>query len=256
MLLKVGSTGTDVKRVQKLVGVAQDGAYGPKTVAAVKVWQKAHHLIIDGVIGPLTWAKMFPPVAVSKPAPKPTPVTPPKSVPKPAPVKRLAGHKFYFDIGHGMNNTGPGVFDPGACAAGWQEHVKVEAFVNDLTAAVRSQGGTVTVIHDVALGKRVSPSSVDGTSFHMNATKGGTGTEVWIPLLAGPKSRAKSDKIGRAVAMALGLPYRGTKRTMRLSITNHGWERLIELMFIDSAKDRAAFTAKRGSAINAIVNCL
>lgn len=51
-------SGHDVVVVQQKVTVHQDGLYGPDTVAAVKRWQKAHHLTVDGEVGPKTWASM------------------------------------------------------------------------------------------------------------------------------------------------------------------------------------------------------
>lgn len=51
-LLKLGNAGGDVARVQHLVGVRADGSFGPITQAAVKRWQRAHHLTRDGEFGP------------------------------------------------------------------------------------------------------------------------------------------------------------------------------------------------------------
>lgn len=53
--LRIGSTGTDVKDWQGVIKVTVDGKFGPGTQAATKVWQKAHGLKADGVVGPLTW---------------------------------------------------------------------------------------------------------------------------------------------------------------------------------------------------------
>ena len=168
---------------------------------------------------------------------------------------RLWKQPLEFDIGHGMNNTKPGVFDPGADPAGKpQEHGDVEAFVNALASKAKALGAIVTISHDKPLGARKAAASADATSFHMNAG-GGTGVEVWIPMLAGPKSSARSDKIGHALATAFSLPYRGTKRTAHLSVLNTGFDRLVELDFIDSAKDRLAFTNRHDSAINAFLGC-
>ncbi|SEU04063.1 LysM domain-containing protein [Salinibacillus kushneri] len=58
-LIKRGSEGKDVKRIQRAVGVKADGIYGPKTEAAVKDYQKRHGLKVDGIVGPETWAVMF-----------------------------------------------------------------------------------------------------------------------------------------------------------------------------------------------------
>jgi len=69
MLLRVGSTGDDVKKLQELLGVDVIGKFGPKTEAAVKGWQAAHGLTPDGVVGDATWAKMFAQPIVQAPAP-------------------------------------------------------------------------------------------------------------------------------------------------------------------------------------------
>jgi putative chitinase len=59
MLLKVGSTGEDVVKLQKKLGVDPVGTFGPKTETAVKAWQQANGLTADGLVGDATWKKMF-----------------------------------------------------------------------------------------------------------------------------------------------------------------------------------------------------
>ena len=59
MLLKNGSKGDDVKKLQEKLGVEPSGTFGPKTEAAVKSWQKANGLKDDGVVGDDTWSKLF-----------------------------------------------------------------------------------------------------------------------------------------------------------------------------------------------------
>ncbi|HEY9721098.1 MAG TPA: peptidoglycan-binding protein [Oscillatoriaceae cyanobacterium] len=59
--LRNGDSGAPVKAMQQRLqqlgfnpqGV--DGAFGPHTQAAVKAFQKAHHLTADGIVGPQTW---------------------------------------------------------------------------------------------------------------------------------------------------------------------------------------------------------
>lgn len=65
MLLRLGSSGEEVKKLQEKLGVDVIGKFGPKTEAAVKGWQSAHGLTPDGVVGPDTWQKMFAPVEVA-----------------------------------------------------------------------------------------------------------------------------------------------------------------------------------------------
>jgi putative chitinase len=66
MLLKKGSTGEDVKKLQSKLGLTADGSFGPGTEAKVKEFQASNGLTADGVVGNGTWSKMFP--AVETPA--------------------------------------------------------------------------------------------------------------------------------------------------------------------------------------------
>ena len=65
MLLKKGSKGEDVKKLQKFLGLKDDGDFGDKTEIAVKKWQKENGLKDDGIVGDGTWSKMFGGVAPS-----------------------------------------------------------------------------------------------------------------------------------------------------------------------------------------------
>lgn len=59
MLLKIGSKGEDVKKLQSKLGLSSDGVFGPGTAAAVKKWQSENGLSADGIVGDGTWGKMF-----------------------------------------------------------------------------------------------------------------------------------------------------------------------------------------------------
>jgi putative chitinase len=58
-VLRVGSTGHDVKRMQTALRIPSDGQFGPGTEAALKKWQSANGLTPDGVAGPKTLAKLL-----------------------------------------------------------------------------------------------------------------------------------------------------------------------------------------------------
>lgn len=89
MLLKLGSEGEDVKKLQTKLGVDPIGKFGPKTDAAVKAWQSANGLTADGVVGDNTWNKMF------------SENTTPKTViTEPAPVASVGGLKLERLKGH------------------------------------------------------------------------------------------------------------------------------------------------------------
>ena len=59
MILKNGSKGEDVKKLQAKLGLGADGVFGSGTEAAVKKWQAANGLTADGIVGEGTWTKMF-----------------------------------------------------------------------------------------------------------------------------------------------------------------------------------------------------
>jgi peptidoglycan hydrolase-like protein with peptidoglycan-binding domain len=65
--LRSGSKGTEVSELQatlKLLGYyggAVDGVYGETTVTAVSLFQQAAGLSTDGIAGPATWNRLFPP---------------------------------------------------------------------------------------------------------------------------------------------------------------------------------------------------
>jgi putative chitinase len=88
MLLRVGSQGEDVTKLQVKLGVDPIGKFGPKTEAAVKGWQSAHGLTPDGIVGDATWSKMFA-TAVETPAPAP--------IVAPAPTVAPAAQGFKLD---------------------------------------------------------------------------------------------------------------------------------------------------------------
>ena len=88
MLLKNGSKGEDVKKLQEKLGLTADGSFGPGTEAKVKEWQAANGLTPDGLVGDGTWTKMFGSAPVAA-APAAAPVAIPPSAFK---LEALRGH--------------------------------------------------------------------------------------------------------------------------------------------------------------------
>src|SRR4029450_126045 len=65
--IKLGDTGDDVKRLQRVFARNKelgpedvDGVFGPKTDPAVKDFQQSNGLVVDGVVGPTTWSHVHP----------------------------------------------------------------------------------------------------------------------------------------------------------------------------------------------------
>jgi putative chitinase len=59
MILKLGSKGEKVKKLQEKLGLGTDGVFGSGTEAAVKKWQESNGLTADGIVGEGTWSKIF-----------------------------------------------------------------------------------------------------------------------------------------------------------------------------------------------------
>ena len=87
-VLKQGDTGKKVEELQKKLNASKragtklkvDGIFGPKTLAAVKTFQKASYLKVDGVVGPKTMAVLD---STGKKAPK---------------LETVANTRFYNDM--------------------------------------------------------------------------------------------------------------------------------------------------------------
>jgi len=58
-ILRAGSTGPGVVRVQRLLGLRVTGHYDRATLEAVRRFQSEHHLLVDGQVGPHTWAALM-----------------------------------------------------------------------------------------------------------------------------------------------------------------------------------------------------
>ena len=70
MLLKNGSKGEDVKKLQQKLGLNADGVFGNGTEQAVKNFQTKNGLTPDGIVGENTWQKiMGQGVLIVEPAP-------------------------------------------------------------------------------------------------------------------------------------------------------------------------------------------
>ena len=58
VVLRAGARGEAVRRLQLALGVEPDGAFGPETEAAVRIFQGQSGLPVDGIVGARTWAAL------------------------------------------------------------------------------------------------------------------------------------------------------------------------------------------------------
>lgn len=58
-IIKKGSRGDEVKKLQKILHLLADGIFGSLTEEAVKQFQKEHGLMPDGIVGQKTWSLLL-----------------------------------------------------------------------------------------------------------------------------------------------------------------------------------------------------
>jgi murein L,D-transpeptidase YcbB/YkuD len=66
-ILKHGSRGEDVKKLQKILNarglcpqpIVIDGIFGPTTLTAVRKFQRQSQIPVDGIVGGKTWDRLF-----------------------------------------------------------------------------------------------------------------------------------------------------------------------------------------------------
>jgi putative chitinase len=59
MQLKIGSSGEEVKKLQRVLGLNADGVFSASTETALKAWQTLNGFVADGVISDSIWSKLF-----------------------------------------------------------------------------------------------------------------------------------------------------------------------------------------------------
>jgi peptidoglycan hydrolase-like protein with peptidoglycan-binding domain len=100
ILLKPGTSGDTVKKLQQSLGISADGQFGAGTQKALREFQSKNGLEADGLAGPATLAKMslfkeMTPEVVKKSevaGAAPAPAAPKPGAPQAAPAGAPAGH--------------------------------------------------------------------------------------------------------------------------------------------------------------------
>jgi peptidoglycan hydrolase-like protein with peptidoglycan-binding domain len=98
LMLREGSRGAGVRALQRALGVATDGQFGPQTAAAVRAFQVDRHLADDAIVGPLTTAALrsagTAAIAAVRAAEAPTPAAAPTTAPATR-VRTPAAHRHH-----------------------------------------------------------------------------------------------------------------------------------------------------------------
>ncbi|WP_342720137.1 N-acetylmuramoyl-L-alanine amidase (plasmid) [Bacillus paramycoides] len=158
-------------------------------------------------------------------------------------------------------------FVPGANSEYGIEHVEDRRFLDAVAKYVQAAGWkyvncsdevgtTKTAVWSNAANNhlRVKDSDVD-LQFHLNASPGGTGCEVWLHPSYG--NRQLAAKISKAMANALGLRDRGIKFSTDLGWINKTKTGLLpEICFIDNETDMQKYHANFDKAAKAVAEVI
>jgi N-acetylmuramoyl-L-alanine amidase len=158
-------------------------------------------------------------------------------------------------------------FVPGANSEFGIEHVEDRRFLDAVANYVQAAGWkyvncsdevgkTKTAVWSNAADNhlRVKDSTVD-CQFHLNATPGGTGCEVWLHPSYG--NRELAAKISKAMADAFGLRDRGIKFSTELGWINKTKTGLLpEICFIDNETDMQKYRANFDKAAKAVAEVI
>ncbi|MGH0511161.1 N-acetylmuramoyl-L-alanine amidase, partial [Bacillus paranthracis] len=156
---------------------------------------------------------------------------------------------------------------PGANSQYGIEHVEDRRFLDAVAKYVQSAGWDyVNCSDEVGTTKydvwnnaannhlRVKDSDVD-LQFHLNATPGGTGCEVWLHPSYG--NRELAAKISKSMADAFGLRDRGIKFSTELGWINKTKTGLLpEICFIDNETDMQKYRANFDKAAKAVAEVI
>lgn len=148
--LREGSNGPAVRQLQTLLqqkgfNLAVDGAFGPKTKAAVQAFQRSQGLVADGIVGPKTWNKL----KTATPLPPPPPGPAGRGTAESFVQKALAqrGDRYIFGTETNLNDPNPKAFDCSELVQ-WAAHqagVSVPDGTMNQLPYFRQKGTTVSV---------------------------------------------------------------------------------------------------------------
>lgn len=165
--------------------------------------------------------------------------------------------KICLDAGHGMSNRRPGVFDPGAVSAGFQESDIALQWAISGEFLLPQSGIDVFLTRDdnkdaAPVSRRDDMATQAGCthliSIHCNAAnRNATGVEAFY---RDAKDKAFAEIVLDCLQKATGLRNRGLKaesdsQHSRLAVLDFGPPAcLIEIGFIDNPVDRAKITSR------------
>jgi cell wall-associated NlpC family hydrolase len=140
--VRMGAKGASVRTLQEKLRARGfdpgplDGDFGPRTDGAVRAFQRAKGLTVDGIVGPQTWGALGGATGPA-PAPAPTPGGNAKAQQFIEQAKRFLGRRYVWGGGH-ASSTRVGTVD---CSGLVLQAARLAGFNLDGTAAMQQQRG-------------------------------------------------------------------------------------------------------------------
>lgn len=166
--------------------------------------------------------------------------------------------KYALDAGHGMSNRTAGVYDPGASHNGRQEHTIVTGMAYRVRNRLLEAYQEVLLIESGYVGARDNAAAAWGAQRYLalhcdaNDDETATGTSVWVNRGASVARKAEAERLGKAVAAAMGIRWRGVSEKDFAVLSGKQPDMLLELFFISNPNDLKAFDANVLKVENAI----
>ncbi len=198
-ILVQGATGADVVLAQKVIGATPDGVFGPKTAAALRVWQGSHGVKVTGQLDPATWARM---VALKLVPPRgaTTPTAPAPTTPAPAPVPTTPA-----------STTPPPAATPKSPLAAY---AKTTLRRGSSGAAVVALQKALRITADGAFGPQTEGAVRVFQGRHHIAANGVVGASTWTALMGEQYGSVTTTAASRGTTTRVATPYTGLMSTV------------------------------------------
>ena len=171
-------------------------------------------------------------------------------------LAKTSVYKIYLSAGHGLGNKSYGVYDPGACANGYEEHTLAAELLERVATILRDKYHVDYVLNTdggyyKSREQRAESLGCNAVlAIHFNANGGSGSYSIVSNVYAAPGSVRLMNIMHRHLIAGLGLRDLGTGSQELYSISGNLPGTILEICFIDNASDMATYEARKDAVAN------